>query len=346
MRFKILALFALSLLMIQSCDKGEMEVKVKEGGLIEVKNPSMNYVVGNQGPYTSSLRVFQGEVKTTGLEIYKTFYSTRPDTLIETVVEEDTTIYDTSIIVTKLTSNTVLFQTLSFDDSQNTIENYTFTFDQLTADLTIEVEETPAVETENEYVIIKGYSANDIGQGLPAADGDYTIGDYWEFEYHATTSDGRTVVENKTTKATVATRYAGKYKCLEAEYYRIGVLTYTGADWPSETIIESVDAKTYRVLEYFGAFNGNEWYFQIVDGKISYPLTKPDGTPQEGNGQPLITCELNQGDMMVNLCGLPGANTVINDDVNGKDQLNMVFGYLTAGSGPREFYQLMEKIVD
>ena len=43
-------------------------------------------------------------------------------------------------------------------------------------------------------------------------------------------------------------------------------------------------------------------------------------------------------------CG--NSNFVTRDNVNGKDKLTMSFGYLNASTGPREFYQVMEKIVE
>jgi Na+/H+ antiporter NhaD/arsenite permease-like protein len=99
-------------------------------------------------------------------------------------------------------------------------------------------------------------------------------------------------------------------------------------------------------VEYFGAFNGNEWYFQIDENDIiSYPEETPDGDAQAGNGQPLITCQSNPSDFAAD--GLPcgaDANVVVRDDVTGKDRLYMTFGYFTAGSGPRTFWQVMEKI--
>lgn len=184
------------------------------------------------------------------------------------------------------------------------------------------------------------------GNPLPPSDGDLSIGDFWTLRYVSTLSDGNVVMNSGVTKVSVGTRFAGIYRTIDAEYYRIGVLTYTAADWPAETVIESVDATTYRVVEYFGAFNGNEWYFQIdANDNITYPDETPDGDAQTGNGQPLITCVSDPNNMTNVPCG-PTANIVIRDDVNGADQLVMSFGYLTAGSGPREFYQVLEKIVD
>ena len=34
------------------------------------------------------------------------------------------------------------------------------------------------------------------------------------------------------------------------------------------------------------------------------------------------------------------------NDILGKDKIYMSYGYLTAGSGPREFYEVLEKVVD
>lgn len=338
--FKILTVLALILICGISCDEGALELEVTEGGLLNVSNPSLNYVVGNPGPYTSNLTVYQGDVKTTKIEIYKTFYSTRKDTLIKTLVKEDTTVYDTSMLSTTLISNTVLYETINISDEATSYVSFDFTLDDLRKDLVIETEEVPVVTGTDPYEIIKGYTVKDVGDALPTTDGEYSIGDYWEFEYHITTSDNRVLVQSKTTKAAIATRYAGKYRAIRGEYYHPELGNYyRTADWPAETLIESVDATTYRVLEYCGLFDGNEWVFQIVDGVISYPAG------QFLNDQPMITCESNPLDMSI-ACAFPNTNTVVNDDVNGKDQLIMAFGYFTAGSGARQFYQILEKIVE
>lgn len=344
--YKILGVLLLSIFTFISCDKSELAVTGVEGGLLEIKNPSINYIVGNSGPYASSLRVYQGTIKTNKVEIYKTFYSTRPDTLVLTKKEDGS--IEKTVLTTILMSNSILYTTINVSGDQNSIESFTFTFDQLREGLKIEKEIVPIPEVDDSiysFAIIKGFSKNAVGSGLLATDGDYNIGDYWEFQYYPSTSDGRKLLQDLSTKVTVATRYAGKYRCIEGLYYRLGVLTYTTSDWPDVTEIQSVDAKTYRVLEYWGAFNANpEWYFQIQNGVISYPA-KWNGVPQLLNKNPLITCQTNASDM-TEVCGLPGANTVVNDDVNGKDRLIMANGYYTAGSGPRILYQVLEKIVE
>jgi len=83
-------------------------------------------------------------------------------------------------------------------------------------------------------------------------------------------------------------------------------------------------------------------YFQIeADNTITYPA-EWDGVAQSLNDFDLITCAAN-GALLTNVnCG--ASNYVVKDDVGGKDRLYMSFGYNSAG--PREFYQVMEKIVE
>ena len=138
--------------------------------------------------------------------------------------------------------------------------------------------------------------------------------------------------------------FEGIYRTVDAFYYRIGVQTYSTADWPAETTIEAVDATTYKVIGYLGAFpNHPSWYFTIVNDVIDIPLTY-GGSPQLGNSRPFISCSSNPADMALVNCA--SSNVVIRDDVNGKDRLKMSFGYYTPGSGPRVFYQDLELIVN
>ena len=167
-------------------------------------------------------------------------------------------------------------------------------------------------------------------------------------------SDGSIVPNGKTSSIDVTIEYlcfseiTGKYRALEGVYFRIGVESglSTPDAWPDETEILFLCGNTYRVLEYFGpeAFNANEWYFTIDEsGIIDYPATTPTGEGQMGNGQPFITCLTNPGDMTNVPCG-SSTNFVEYD--GDTIRLHMTYGYLTPGSGPREFYHVLEKIVD
>jgi len=221
-------------------------------------------------------------------------------------------------------TNEVLYDTLTITDTEigsNGTFSTSFTYEDLISDLLLD------------------------GSPLSPDDANLNIGDFWTLRYVSTLSTGNTVSNAASTKVSVGTRFAGSYNVLEGIYYRIGVLR-DDVGWPDEMEIQSVDANTYRVVEYFGAFNGNEYYFQIDENdNITYPDETPDGDAQTGNGQPMTTCAANPGDLTNVPCGSE-TNIVVRDDIDGKDQLIMTFGYYTDGSGPREFYQVLEKIVE
>ena len=307
---KILSVLFLSLLVIPACDDSESLVTGVEGGLVEVLSPSVNYVVGNSGPYNCSMTIYQGEIKTTKVEVYKSFTTTLP-----TPTEENPDSTETHM------SDEVLFKTIDVTTMETANVSFEFSFDDLIAGLTIK------------------------DQPLSGTDTDYLIGDSWKFRYVSTTNTGSVVQQNKVTKVTVATRFAGKYRFVEGVYYRLGVLSSSGDYWDPEYLFESIDAKTYK-MNGMSAWPDNELYFQIEeDGSITYPA-EWKGVAQLLNGMPLITCDRNLGDLANVHCG--DSNYVIKDDVNGKDRLVMSFGYnATSGdTGPREFYQVMEKIVE
>ncbi len=293
---------------VLSCEEEDNDLLTgdkNEGGLLNVKNNLVAYVVGNGNDfeYIAGLGVFQGDVSVESVDIYKQFTT-----------------------VDGVTSNKVFLKNVTFPN-EDQIENIEFNF------------------TYNE--LIQGLLVN--GQPLPSNDADLEIGDSWTLSFVSKTSSGNDATNSKTTKVAVGTRFAGNYRCVVAEYYRLGVLTYTESDWPAATTIESVNSTTYRVVEYFGAaaFSGNEYYFTIDENDvIGYPDNTPDGTAQSGNGQPFITCLSNPADMTEVNCG--NSNYVIRDNIEGKDRLVMSFGYNTTSGavGPRIFYQVLEKIVE
>lgn len=304
-KMKYLIVMLLSFTALVSCiddDNDELTGGAAIGGLVTIDTPSVGYVVGNDGTYTASGSVYQGNAQTTSISVYKTFNNS----------------------ATGASSNEELFFTLPISNTtvgQSGNFSFDFTYEDLIEGLTID------------------------GAPLSTNDADLNIGDFWELKYVSTTSNGDVNANGSTTKVSVGTRFAGTYNVIAHEYWRIGVLR-DDVPWPAQMLIESVDATTYRVVEYFGAFPGNEYYFEIdALDKITYPAETPDGEGQTGNGQPLTTCELNAADLTNVPCG-DLSNFVVRDDVEGKDQLHMTFGYFTAGSGAREFYQVLEKAVD
>ena len=116
---KTLSILFLSLVTFFACNDDSLNVdnpdgNIVEGGLLDVKNTSINYVVGNPGPYTAGMRIYQGAVKSTSIRIAKTFFSG------------------------SFKSNTVdNFKTITISETdQNSFANYNFTFSEMVEGLT------------------------------------------------------------------------------------------------------------------------------------------------------------------------------------------------------------------
>ena len=216
-------------------------------------------------------------------------------------------------------SNEVLLKTITIGDTTMGATfgfDLTFTYEELITDLTID------------------------GAPLPANDGNLNIGDYWSLRYASNTSEGDLNFNAKTTKVAVGTRYAGVYTVEESSYYRLGV---DGGNWNgTDRIIESVNATIYR-HKGVGFWDDNEFYFTVdnATGVITIMDVDLDGNGVNLNGQPIMTCESNNGFTVLE-CGA-SSSLAVPDDVDGADELIMTVGYLTAGSGPREFFQRMVK---
>lgn len=131
---KILSIILLSVISFTACNDDNLNVdnpdgSVQEGGLLDVKNTSVNYVVGNPGPYTVNIRVFEGNIKTTKISVSKTFVSGN------------------------YTSNTVdNFKTVDVNSDQNTMVSYSFTFDDLVSGLT-NSDGSPLSNNDGDYQI-------------------------------------------------------------------------------------------------------------------------------------------------------------------------------------------------
>lgn len=307
---RISYLFLTLSVMLFSCSDDNFDTLTgneNTGGLISVDKKNIAYVVGNGNAFEYTANVAAFQ----GREVVQTVK-----------------VYKQFTNTNGDVSNKVLLTTLTFPNVQQRESiPLAFTYSQLITGLTIN------------------------GTVLPSDDSNLNIGDYWTLTYVSTSSDGDVTENALSTKVSVGTRFAGSYKCVEGLYYRIGVLTYDESYWPPVTVIESVNSTTYRVKTFFGPFTntstatGGDYYFTInSNDEIRYPLTTPTGVAQLGNGQPFMSCQTNPGEF--NNVPCTGSNYVVRDNVNGKDRLYMSFGYLNAPGAPREFYQVMEKIVD
>lgn len=305
-KFKLYSLFLLVIAGLYSCEKDSdlLTSGAQTGGLLTVNSGLVGYVVGNGNDfkYEAVVTVFQGDVKTTKIEVYKSF---------------------TNVAGKK--SSEILFKTIDVPTSpKNQVITFTASYNELKAGLTVN------------------------GSALPTDDSLLTIGDAWTLRYVTTTTGGNLHANSKTTKVAVGTRFAGTYRVIDSNYWRLGV---SNGGWNGDIrVIESVDATTYRFVDYAGSFQAatNTHYFTINSaGVVSTPQTYK-GEVQLLNGWPLITCASNPIDMKLS-CGYAGSqNTVTKDDVNKKDRIYRTYGYYTgAGAvGPREFYEALERVVN
>uniref|UniRef100_UPI0030CA20B7 hypothetical protein n=1 Tax=uncultured Flavobacterium sp. TaxID=165435 RepID=UPI0030CA20B7 len=71
-----------------------------------------------------------------------------------------------------------------------------------------------------------------------------------------------------------------------------------------------------------------------------------NGTAQLINGYGATNCDETPGSLPNACSWATPNNTIVRDNVDGKDKIYMTYGYFTTGSGPREFYEVLEKIVD
>ena len=301
---------------IISCEEKYTDVLIEPsdvGGLIVPSKNLIGYTIGNGDTfeYKNTLNVNQsGVLQVTKILVYKKFLDTR----------------GTADDADDRESNEILLRTIDVPtDAQNVFVPLNVTYPQL----------------------IQGLTVN--GAPLPANDTNLFIGDSFTLRYEQIRSDGKRVESSRSSKAitkiAVGTRLAGLYKTIDAVYYRIGVLTATATSWPAKTIIESVDATNYKIVGNFGFFgpvaggDPNDIRFIVNGTAVSYsPLQLT------GNGQPFITCGSSPSNFNPEVnCGT--SNKVVLDLVTGKDKIYMTFGYLSP-SGPRVFYQVLEKIVD
>lgn len=308
---------ALLFLLVSSClfvscqaDSDSLTGGAEVGGLLNVKKEAITYVIGNgqDKSYDNQIKIFQGNEKVQKIDVYKTFTTTK--TVNGKVVE--------------VVSNSLLLKTL-----------------------------TPPVMAQTEFIPL-GTTYNELFVGLiidgsPVSntDGNLKIGDYFTLTYISTLNNGQVHENYAKTKLSVGTRLAGIYKVIQGEYWRIGV-PRPDVVWTGQTrIIESVDATTYRFLNYAGPFVGANTHYFTVDPSTNMVRTPVNynGVTQILNTFPVINCEESASNM-TNACSFAGLqNIVVKDEVNGKDKIYRSYGYLNP-SGPREIYEVLEKVVE
>lgn len=175
---------------------------------------------------------------------------------------------------------------------------------------------------------------------IPQSDDLLKPGFYWELTYDIHLDDGRTVHVNANT-VFINSRYAGVYNVTDALYYRIGVLTYDIADWPTEVTVTALNATTFKMEPPCEPFGTNTIYFTIDDASGAIQILKSyAGSELTINNQKVATCSTEPG--AFNNIPCDGSNVAIKVP-STKDTLKLSYAYVTPGSGPREFYQVMVK---
>lgn len=309
-KIKFLLFFLSFAVGFTACDKEQDDLvtaNAVEGGLLEPQNPAINYIVGDTKTYTAKLKVYQGGIKTTSIDVYKQFKGVLG------------------------TSQNVLWKTISINSATTGFATYTFDYNELRAGLTLPGGEIPAddqlLSIGDKWTLTyvsktsEGKShlnSSSVGSTTVSVStryaGTYEViaSDYWRIG--AQSGSANWVGATRTIESVDATTY-----------YHAGIGPFAPED----------DARAF----FYFKINS--------DLEISYDPTSPDGTAITGLGTYLISCAIEPNSMTNVPCGDGVSDYVVKDDATGKDILYMTYGYMTTSGavGPREFHEVLRKIV-
>ena len=161
-----------------------------------------------------------------------------------------------------------------------------------------------------------------------------------------TTASGDEIPLAGAVNIAVLSRFAGIYRIVDMKYWRIGEDRddVYASEIGNTRFIGSVDENTFSYNDYWGPFawTGGSFNFDIdfADNSITVPIA---------------CCGLFSGNYATNcqehadkLTNVPcdGSNILEPVDATGKHRITLTYGYFTEGSGPREFWEILEKVVD
>lgn len=219
-------------------------------------------------------------------------------------------------------SNEVLLTTFDLSKGENNIKG-TLTYDDLKAGLTVD------------------------GSSLPDNEVDIPVGSSWDLVVIPVDGSGNATFGSKKITVAVLSPYAGLYRVVESAYYRIGAGPTIWND--QERFIGSVDANTFSYNDFWGNFAnaGASFVFDLNDDNTITVLDDP--SQLVFSGDMMLTCQEDGGQFTNVPCD--GSNILIPDDVDGKHVIKLTYGYFTTNADPtvggaREFYEVLEKIVD
>jgi hypothetical protein len=185
------------------------------------------------------------------------------------------------------------------------------------------------------------------GSGLPDNDVDLAVGSGWVIDFVATTVDGQELPLAGSVNIAVLSRFAGIYKIIDMKYWRIGEDRddVYASEIGKTRFIGSVDETTFKYNDYWGPFawTGGSFDFSIdfTDNSITVPIV----CCGLFSGNYATNCQDNP-DLLTNVpCGAE-SNILVPDDDTGRHRIILTYGYFTEGSGAREFWEVLEKVVD
>ena len=181
--------------------------------------------------------------------------------------------------------------------------------------------------------------------GLPDAETDIPVGSSWVLTFVPIDgSGGEAFSTSAKINVSVLSPFAGIYRVIESDYYRIGAQS-GAADWSGTDIfIGSVDANTFSHNDWWGPFDAAGFF--VFDLNDDNTITIPDNLDQLFfSGDDMLTCQEDAGSFANVPCD--GSN-VLEIKADGKHIIKLTYGYFTASGdeneGAREFYEVLEKI--
>jgi hypothetical protein len=184
---------------------------------------------------------------------------------------------------------------------------------------------------------------DDLKEGLSLPDDQNTlaVGSGWLIDFEGTQADGTVLPLSGVVRISIQSRFAGLYEVVESKYVRIGV---DNGGWNGEErFISSVDANTFKYNDYWGTFgfSGGGFLFDIDEATntfVNFRVTEAGLF----SGNRMVTCENEPETFEIVTCD--GSNNIVPNDETGAHVITLTYGYFTDGSGPRSFFEKMEKL--
>lgn len=222
-----------------------------------------------------------------------------------------------------LTSNEIIYGEYPVNEPLKALIQDNFTYDELKAGLLVG------------------------GSELPVSDVDIAPGSGWSFRFEGDYASGRTGVLAGSINM-VLSKYAGNYEVIESSYFRIGA---DNGDWDGQVIfIGFVDQVTLSHNDFWGPLPWAGKSFHITvnpDNSLTAPVLTADGIRNVTTDGFLLTCVENASKFDNVPCA--GSNKIVDDEGGpGRHRIYLTYGYeiIAGATGTREFYEVLERVVD